>query len=221
MGQIPTRSGSHGTITGTQTADTTGTVWRVFVEDVAQNYAIYDLTIKKDSTNPYADWSTPSTIDSDGSYHYNEGIDVTAVCRDATSGPIEKSENYHVSSPTSSSGKKLSISCTDQAGNTTTLDKTYYVRYKFVEDCDKCGAKTCTDSDCCGTHSCNCYTTCDTCKDCEEVCIWWDDHPESYHCMHAEVQCSSYSCNCEEHCSTCANTCTKNCCGCLTCWEFD
>ena len=221
MNEITARSGSHGTITGTQTADTTGTVWYVFVEDVAQNYAIYDLTIKKDSTNPYANWSTPATIDSDGSYHYNAGIDVTAVCRDDTSGPVAKSEDYHVSSPTSRSGKSLSITCTDNAGNTTTLNKTYYVRYKFVENCDKCGAETCTDASCCGTHSCNCYETCGTCQSCHEECVMWDDHPESYHCMHATMVCSPYTCNCVEHCSTCASTCTKNCCGCLTCWEFN
>ena len=207
MSQIPSRTivaDNHGTIEGTQSADTNSVTWYVFVEDLAQNTSIFSITIKKDSTAPYATWDPSST-----SHDNSDGITVKAVCQDATSGAIANSKTQNISSPTSSSGVKVSISCEDNAGNTATLSQTYKVRKYYSDNCGKCGAETCTSSSCCGTHSCNCSTHCDTCSKCAH-------NDNGYSCSSF----INYDCDCVTTCSSCANSCTSSCCGCQSCWAY-
>jgi len=207
MSQIPARtvtSDNHGKITGTQSADTNSVTWYVFVEDNAQNAAIYSVTFKKDSTAPYATWN-PSSTNHDNS----DGITVNVVCKDDTSGPIANSKTQNIASPTSSSGVKISITCEDKAGNTATLSQTYKVRKHYSNNCSKCGEETCTSSSCCGTHRCNCSTSCDTCHRCAH-------NDNGYSCSDFVA----YDCDCVTTCQSCASTCTSECCGCQSCWAY-
>lgn len=183
----------------TQTADTHGTTWYLYVEDDAENRTVVSHLAKKDTVPTYVTWDPAADTPHDN----NDGITTTGTCHDDDSGNFIDSTytgttTQYISSPTPSDGEDVTLTCQDIAGNITTHTGTFYVRYY-------------SQSELCGWNSCltgenTCSYGCDTCSYCEEVCVLWDDHPESYHCMHAEVRCSNSDC----HCSDCYyghNTC--------------
>ena len=216
MSEIPTRSGSNGTTTGTQTADGNSITWYIFVEDNAENSGIYSITFKKDSTPPTAIWN-PS---SEGPHEESGGINYTGTCQDATSG-VYVGETYtaslsgHINSPTSSSGQNVEIKCKDNAGNTATLTKNYKVKHYYSQNESKCGCaswntaerceictKTTTSSKCyMGSAGCqrNCGGYCEAVGGtCKVECI--------------ETSTSTYSCNCYTYNTSCRTA--------ASCWSY-
>ena len=212
MSEIPTRSGAHGTIVDYQSADTNSVTWYVFVEDNAENSAIFSITFKKDSTAPTATWD-PS---SGGPHDNSSGITATGTCQDATSGPVPYSQNYSIPSP--SNGKKVDIFCEDKAGNTATLSMTYYVRYHYSNNCSKCGCavyESCKHSSC-GSYDCNCSTS----TSCSAIDTGGCSKTYSDPC--GGVGYPGWKCSVKS-CSTCYYSCPNSSCDCATCdscWNY-
>jgi len=215
MSEIPTRSGSNGTITGTQKDDGNSITWYIFVEDNAENSGIYSITFKKDSTPPSASWDP----ESGGPHDNNNGITATGTCTDVTSGAIEYSEEFSISSPTSSSGKEVSINCEDNAGNTATLKKTYKVRYHSRDS--SCDCETYNSCKACSrTVSCKvaCTKYCCTMGGAGESCGHSSDKSNKGDGWH----CSGYTSECDGTCTE-YYYCRVSSCGCETyeaCWHY-
>ena len=190
-----------GSKTVTHTADTTSVTYTGQIKDNAGNTATCPVTFKKDGTPPTVSWNLPG-----GTYDDSNGKTISGVCSDAISGTTSKVEQ-HVSSPTSST--TVSVTCVDGAGNSLSYSQTYSVRYYYSNNCDKCGARSCTSSSCCGRD-----TSCST----NYVC--YDPNIDSYcgeQCGSSCSYCSSSgTCNCRSY----PRTCTSSCCGCNSCYAY-
>jgi len=186
---------------GTQSEDTSSVTWYGYVEDIAENSSVCNITFKRDATKPYATWDP----DLEGPHNNNDGITATGTCKDDLSGPVAKTESFSISSP--SNGENVSISCTDNAGNTATLSKTYYVRY-YSQD-DDCGW-----NDCLTGHN-TCEYGCGSCPDSYTLDVGCSGSEAS------NKSCASgYSIgNCRQGGGTCVCTCTgTTSCNCDPCY---
>ena len=129
---------------GTWSNQTPGTV-----QDNAGNSTACasDRTIKRDTVDPVISWNTGS-----GPYNDSNGITVSTSCSDDRSGVASHTGSTSVGSPTSSSGKSVTHTCKDNAGNSDSTSRTFKVRKYSAHS--SCGLATCSDGDCCGWKTC-------------------------------------------------------------------
>ena len=192
--------------TSSQTVDTSGTTWYIYVEDKAENRSMpaTDLA-KRDTVDPYAVWD-PS---SGGPYHDTDAQVVKAYCTDDLSGARSRNDfTTTLNERTSSSGREYSIDCIDTAGNTSTPKKTYYVQYYSADE----GA--------CGCDVRESWECCDTCSEDDCTCA---DHATDRGCQSGCTgSCSGSSCCwCTTHTYECnCTTCYGDCIQPSSCWHY-
>ena len=140
------------TKTGTQ-GNTSGVTWYGRVKDNAGNIGqvCNSGTFKVDATKPSISFTT-----STGPHENNSGITVYSSCSDSLSGVYTQTGSSSVSSPTSSTGKSVTHSCTDNAGNTnSTTDKFKVKYYSATSACDVKEYNSCKHSSC-GSYCLTC-----------------------------------------------------------------
>ena len=180
-------------------------------------------TVKVDRTNPYVVYSPdPSAV-----YKNNDGIEVSATCKDDLSGLSNRfNDTYYseIPSPTNGGGG-IGKCCEDNAGNEI-CDGAYYHVMHYSED-ESCGVKeykSCRTSGCgveqykycsnkaCGTYSCNCKTVC-TLHDCEWCRMGRCGLSRQSSCSGIPGLISDKCVSSKQQCSTCNHSCRTSACG--------
>ncbi len=125
---------SAGCTTTSLAGDTAGITVTCSATNNAGLSSAASLTIKIDSTPPVITIASPA---SNGNYLLNAGVASNYGCTDATSGlatcsgPVSNGSNFSTSTA-SSNPQTFSVTATDNAGNTATLNNSYFVRFSFV-----------------------------------------------------------------------------------------
>jgi hypothetical protein len=132
------------------------------IADYADNKVKCPMNVYLDVDYPVISFSPNGTNFPNGyPSDSNSGFNVGISCSD--SGSVQSGissynpHSFSISSPTSSSGDSNTVTCTDIAGNGTTITRTYYVRHYYKENCGKCGGYSGTDGNVCGWRACYNY----------------------------------------------------------------
>ena len=148
--------------TNSQTTDTSGTTWYIYVEDKAENIAVVSHNAKRDTIKPTISWNNPP-VDGSGNkieYEKKDKLNVVGSCVDERSGTYTEPVDVDISSPTTSSGVVVTHTCTDKAGNVKTFSGTFYVKQWYDHNEGKCGCAIWNTEECCCTTcggGCNSY----------------------------------------------------------------
>ena len=200
----------------------------IIATDEAGNSSKIEVNVYIDRTPPVIKWGSNGP----GEYNNNGGIIVNGICSDAMSG-VAQSSLGPVTIPSPTSGRSVTLICTDLAGNSRALNGAFRVRryssssvcgVKSYMSCENsaCGYKSCATSACgsksCATSACG-YKTCKT-----SAC------GSKYRCCdpHTGGNCKIYDNGDRAMCSfveykSCANsacgskTCANSACGYKTC----
>ena len=133
-----------GSTTSSTQGDTSGVTWYGRAQDKAGNIGevCNSGRFKVDKTKPSLSWDTSA-----GPHDNNNGITVYSTCTDSLSGVNSHTGSSSVGSPTS--GTKKTHTCTDKAGNSSSIDRTFKVRYYSRDsDCPVDEYNSCETSGC-------------------------------------------------------------------------